>query len=44
MEAALEDLSLERLWVVYPGKATYRLSEKIQVIPLANISDTWSYG
>lgn len=44
MKTAVEDLALERLWVVYPGKAAYRLSEKIQVCPLADISDIWDYG
>jgi len=40
METAVEDLKLKRLWVVYPGKAAYPLSEKIQVIPLADVRDT----
>jgi predicted AAA+ superfamily ATPase len=44
MKTAVEDLELERLWVVYPGKATYRLTEKVQVIPLADIRETWNYG
>ena len=44
MNTAVEDLKLERLWVAYPGKATYRLTEKIQVIPLADVGDTWNYG
>jgi hypothetical protein len=44
MKTALEDLELERLWVVYPGKAAYTLSEKIQVLPLADVRDTWNYG
>ena len=44
MKTAFEDLELERLWVVYPGKAAYRLTEKVQVIPLADIRDAWSYG
>ncbi len=43
MKAALEDLGLERLWVVYPGKAAYRLSERVQVVPLADLGDTWVY-
>jgi hypothetical protein len=43
MKAAFEDLSLERLWVVYPGKTAYRLAEKGQVIPFADISDSWRY-
>ncbi len=43
MKAALEDLSLERLWVVYPGKTAYRLAEKVLVLPLADIGDIWRY-
>jgi hypothetical protein len=43
MKAALEDLALERLWVVYPGKAAYRLTAKVQVIPLADSGDGWNY-
>ena len=44
IKTAVEDLKLERLWVVYPGKAANRLSDKIQVIPLADVRDTWNYG
>ena len=44
MQTAVADLNLERLWVVYPGKAAYRLTEKIQVIPLTDVRDTWNYG
>ncbi|MBN1664487.1 MAG: ATP-binding protein [Deltaproteobacteria bacterium] len=44
MKTAVEDLTLERLWVVYPGKAAYRLTETIQVIPFTDIRDTWIYG
>ena len=44
MKTAVEDLELERLWVVYPGKAAYRLTEKVQVLPLAGICETWNYG
>jgi len=40
MKTAVEDLELKRLWVVYPEKAAYPLSEKIQVIPLADVRDT----
>ena len=43
MKAAFEDLSLERLWIVYPGNKAYRLAEKIEVMPLAEIGDTWRY-
>ena len=44
MKTAVEDLELERLWVVYPGKAAYPLSENIQVIPISDIPDAWNYG
>jgi hypothetical protein len=44
MKTAVEDLELERLWVVYPGKAAYRLTEKVLVLPLADIRETWNYG
>lgn len=37
MHVALDDLSLERLWVVYPGKQEYALDEKISVIPLEHV-------
>lgn len=44
MKTAVEDLELARLWVVYPGKAAYALSENIRVLPLADVLDTWNYG
>ena len=37
MKSAVEDLKLERLWVVYLGKAAYRLTGKVQALPLADI-------
>jgi uncharacterized protein len=43
MKTAVEDLKLERLWVVYPGKSAYRLTEKVQALPLADIRDVWNY-
>lgn len=43
MKAAVDDLKLERLWVVYPGKTAYRLNEIIRVIPLADIRGAWKY-
>jgi uncharacterized protein len=43
-KTAVEDPKLERLWVVYPGKAAYRLTENVQVLPLADIRETWNYG
>lgn len=35
MAVALEDLRLERLIVVYPGKAGYALGKRVEVLPLA---------
>ena len=37
MHAAIEDLSLEHLWVVYPGHQEYPLHDKISVIPISAI-------
>ena len=37
MTIVLKDLNLEHLWVIYPGKKTYRLSDRITVFPLANL-------
>jgi predicted AAA+ superfamily ATPase len=34
MQISLEDLKLDRLTVIYPGKIAYSLSEKIEVVPL----------
>jgi uncharacterized protein len=43
VKTAVEDLELDRLWVVYPGKAAYPLADKIQVMPLADVPDTWNH-
>ena len=37
MRTAINDLSLEYLWVVYPGKEEYALDETISVIPVSGI-------
>lgn len=34
MHAAIQDLSLEHLWVIYPGRQEYPLHDKISVIPI----------
>ncbi len=34
MHIAIQDLKLERVFVIYPGKETYRLHEKVEVLPL----------
>ena len=37
MRIAQKDLSLEHLWVVYPGKERYRLDQRVTVVPLAEV-------
>ena len=37
MRAALNDLELEHLWVVYPGDEAYPLDDRISVLPVADI-------
>jgi predicted AAA+ superfamily ATPase len=44
MKIAMDDLRLERLWVIYPGNEVYKLSENIEVVPLETLADTWDYG
>jgi hypothetical protein len=34
---ALSDLSLDHLWVVYPGDKSYPLSTQVTVLPLQEI-------
>ncbi len=35
IQAALNDLKLEHLWVVYPGKEKYKINEKVTVYPIS---------
>jgi hypothetical protein len=37
MQAAIEDLGLEHLWVIYPGRQEYALDDKISVIPIDRV-------
>ncbi len=39
MHIALENLRLDRLWIVYPGEDTYDLKDRISAVPLAGILD-----
>ena len=39
MHIVIEDLGLERLWVVYPGDREYPLTDTITALPLKNIHD-----
>ena len=38
MHVALEDLNLEKLFVVYPGTLRYALHEKVEALPLRDIA------
>ena len=38
MRIAMQDLKLERLWVVYPGKTGYLMDEKIECVSLGQMS------
>jgi len=38
MRMALDDLDLEHLWIVYPGKELYPLDQRITVMPLNQIN------
>ncbi len=39
MHIALEDLKLEHLWVVYPGKLRYPITDRITALPLREVGD-----
>ncbi len=38
MRIAIQDLKLERLWVVYPGKVGYPMDDQIECVPLTELS------
>lgn len=38
MRIAMQDLKLEKLWVVYPGRTSYPMDEKIECISLAHLA------
>ncbi len=37
MMTVLEDLRLDRLWVIYPGLKSYPLAERIVALPLRSV-------
>ncbi len=39
MRIALDDLQLDRLWIIYPGEHQYPVDEKLRVWPLQQIPD-----
>ena len=38
MRVALDDLRLERLYVIYPGEKDYALDDRIEVLALRNVA------
>ena len=38
MRVALQDLRLDHMWIIYPGKHTYLADDKISVCPLSKLS------
>ena len=42
MRAALEDLELDRIFVIYPGSLTYPIAEKVTALPLASLGNAES--
>ena len=38
MKIAIEDLKLEKVWVIYPGKEDYKLAHNIEVLSIQNIT------
>jgi len=39
MRIALDNLNLDKMWIIYPGKHVYPVDDKILVYPLDHISD-----
>ncbi len=39
MHVVVQDLTLEKLWVIYPGELRYPIAEKIEVIPISSIGE-----
>lgn len=39
MHIVMQDLGLERLFVIYPGSRRYPVAERIEVVPLAELKD-----
>lgn len=39
LHIALADLHLDRAWIVYPGRDSYPVHEKVEVVPISSIHD-----
>jgi len=44
LHIALEDLKLERAWIVYPGTENYPVHEKVRVCPLRDVLEELASG
>ncbi len=44
MKSAVEDLALEHVWAVYPGKDRYKIADRVTALPLRQIPEPWSYS
>ena len=44
IKSALKTLNLEKLWIIYPGKTSYPIHEKVKVMPFHNIEPEWDYS
>jgi hypothetical protein len=38
MQVAMEDLKLDRLWVVYPGSQSFAMSEKVEAVSILHLA------
>jgi uncharacterized protein len=43
MKSAMKDLNLKHLWVVHPGRETYKLGKNITARPISGIGEKWEY-
>jgi predicted AAA+ superfamily ATPase len=41
LHSVLRELSLEHIWVIYPGKEEYRLHRNVTVVPLGNLEENF---
>jgi predicted AAA+ superfamily ATPase len=44
IRVAVEDLRLDRLWIVYPGEQRYSLADKVEALPLISCNDVSHAG
>jgi len=43
LRIALEDLGLERAWIVYPGEKSYPVHDQVEALPLVAINDALGF-